>query len=86
MKNLKSKFMMPVFAIVFAIAGAFATNATDQMDLAAPVQGYLQDGPQCIKSIDCSTTGNEICTIGTDTQVFGMNLSGTICDKVLYKL
>lgn len=85
MKNLKSKMMMPAFAIVFAIASAFATNATDQ-DLAAPVQGYIQNGPQCIESIDCSTTGNEICTVGTNTQVFGMNLSGTVCDKVLYKL
>jgi len=85
MKNLKRNLGLPIAVAALAVAGAFASNQTKE-DVFAPRQGYIQDGPSCLKSIECSTDLGEICTVGINTQVFGMNASGTTCDQVLYKL
>ena len=74
--------MLPIVAVGFAIAGAFASTSRGPTDAFAPKTGYI-DAPQpCSIPVQCSTTGIVDCTLNGQ-QAFGMNLNGTRCDVVL---
>ncbi|WJS96784.1 DUF6520 family protein [Flavobacterium johnsoniae] len=88
MKTLNVKKLLPVAVFALAIAGAFASSPNGKAtNVSAPEQGYINNPNPCSESIDCNNQGSEICTIeDTNQQVFGLNASGTTCNKVLYKL
>lgn len=81
MKNLKSKFLLPVAAFMIAIAAAFATQMEEQ-DAFALEQGYIYENNVCVPTGKCSTNLGPICT-HNDMQIFGRN-DQTSCLKTLY--
>lgn len=81
MKNLKSKFLLPVAAFMIAIAAAFATQMEEE-DAFAPEQGYVYVNEICVPNGKCSTMPGPICT-HNGLQVFGRS-SQTSCLKTLY--
>ncbi|NDV43095.1 DUF6520 family protein [Flagellimonas sediminis] len=83
MKTLKNGFLMPVAAIIFAIAAsAFtATSSTEEVDYT----GYLNTTSPCSQPIACAPSGIDLCEQG-DQQAFGKYvLSQTSCPRVMYK-
>jgi len=91
MKNFKSKLMMPLMVMAFAIAGAFVTNASASEDVFAPETGYIQNNIPCDTPVQCDNTPSaQICTAeinGEEIQAFGkISPTSTTCSKVLYRL
>jgi len=68
MKTQKSKFLVPVLAIIFAItASALTTNDNSKVDKnTAMITGYTANaipGQPCdAVQVDCQTTGAMLCT------------------------
>ena len=81
MKTLKSKFLLPVLAIVFAItASAFTTVETPQVDDNAAIMGYIYQSAEdpCHQvSVPCSTSGAQTCFYSPG--VVAKQLNGTAC-------
>ena len=65
MKTLKSKFLLPVLAIVFAItASAFTTVEASRVDDNTAIMGYIYQSAEdpCHEvTVPCSTTGSQTC-------------------------
>lgn len=82
MKTLKSKFLLPVLAIVFAItASAFTTVETSQVENNAAMQGYIYQSAinPChqVSVPGCSVSGNQTCFYSPG--VIAKQLTGTSC-------
>jgi hypothetical protein len=88
MKRSSVKMLLPTAAFALAIVGAFASNPNGKTtNVSAPVQGYIHNPDPCTESVECDTDLGDICTIeSTNEQVFGLNASGTTCNRILYKL
>ncbi|MBF4519545.1 hypothetical protein IRZ71_24675 [Flavobacterium sp. ANB] len=89
MKRSYVKMLLPTAAFALAIVGAFASNPNGKTtNVSAPVQGYINNPDPCTESVECDNVpSGDICTIqSTNQQVFGLNASGTTCNRVLYKL
>ena len=88
MKRSSVKMLLPTAAFALAIVGAFASNPNGKTaNVSAPEQGYIHNPDPCTESVECDNQGDVICTIeSTNEQVFGLNASGTTCNRVLYKL
>jgi len=89
MKTKAFKFLIPMIAIGFAIASAFATNSTKD-DFFAPEIGYVQTSEPCDTPVNCSNTQTPyLCTVlvnGQEKQAFGkINPQATSCIKKLYR-
>lgn len=82
----KTKIGVLIAFVALAIAGAFTTHAMNKSSLVL-VQGYIRGNPlgtACQVSIWCSTTGNQLCMVGT-TQVWGKDAAGK-CILEVYKV
>lgn len=86
MKSLKSKLLIPVIAIVFAITSAFTTSASNDVD-ALSIPGYIDAPVPCQQPVDCQIAGSQVCTNGQfGPQVYGKHNPGdTTCPRVVYK-
>lgn len=67
MKTKMIKFIIPVMAIVFAIAASAFTAVDKVADDAAISEGYVFDAtqtPRCqeVNNLDCSLEGDYMCT------------------------
>lgn len=60
----KIRMILPALAIIFAIAGAFATNATPSISAFAPVNVSL-DGGNCNIDGTCEPGGTLQCQSGS---------------------
>lgn len=89
MKNLKTKILIPVMAIIFAItASAFTVESNSTADSsAAMITGYIENsipGQPCQSvNVDCTFTGDFLCTVGGE-QAYRI-LNGTVCAIQLKK-
>ena len=67
MKN--KKFLLPLLAVVFAIAAAFASVRAQQMAWFKPITGPAQEGiitvPADTDANPCTTSGTVQCKVGT---------------------
>lgn len=87
MKFLKSKFLMPVLVIAFALtASAFTAIDNSSADNNA-IQGYVFSdipGKPCnAVQVECAPTGSILCT-HNEKQVYRL-AAGTMCSSELWK-
>jgi hypothetical protein len=85
--NLKQ--IVPVAAIVLAMAGAFSTHAMNRSKTLAPQQGHVQLDPfgnQCENPVMCETinTGS-LCTSGS-SQAWGKDGAGKCVVKLYQRI
>lgn len=85
MKTKFSKLYVSLAVFVFAIAGAFATNAMNLQKKSATtlVPGYIRTATQCQESVQCSTDPGQICTAPSGQQLF--DYDGEECIMPLQK-
>ncbi|MFC4218970.1 DUF6520 family protein [Flagellimonas marina] len=85
MKNHKLKFLIPVLAIIFAVASAFTTSARAEVDDSASMIGYINSPSPCTAvSVDCTPIeNNNLCTY--QGQFVYDKLTPTICNQPLYR-
>lgn len=82
MKTLKSKFLFPIVAIVFAITtSAFTTIEASQVDDNSAIMGYIyqsaEDPCHQVSVPECSVSGNKTCFYSPG--VVAKQLLGTSC-------
>lgn len=87
MKFLKSKFLMPVLAVTFALtASAFTAIDNSSADDNA-IQGFVFDDnsqlPCNTVEVECDITGSELCKY-EGKQVYRF-ASGTMCTSELWR-
>ncbi|WP_367753808.1 DUF6520 family protein [Flavobacterium sp. WC2430] len=85
MKTNFSKMGFPIAVVVFAIAGAFASNISRaDLSTAIEINGRLPVSCQ-ETNVKCSTVPNaQFCT-SSGQQLYRLNGAGTDCPDVLYK-
>ncbi len=92
MKTQKLKFFVPVLAIIFAIsASAFTTTDNSEVDENfTMITGYTVNaipGLPCDEvTVDCKTSGTQICTIGANNDPVYKIKNGTSCVSHLFRL
>ena len=89
MKTTILKSVMPIGAMVLAIAGAFAANPKTVDSSRPPVVGWasLPGQPACGTQVPCQTEQASICTIlhnGVTYQAFPKNAAGQCTTDRLY--
>lgn len=89
MKTKMIKFIIPVMAIVFAIATSAFTAVDAAVDDAAITQGYVFDAtqsPKCqeVNNLDCSLDGDYMCTYA-GKQVYRIP-GATVCNIPLKRV
>jgi len=78
--------MLPVMAIAFAVAGAFASNAMER-DQSTQKTGYIDAPRPCSVQVKCATSGNILCTNQAGQQAYGkINPNDTTCPQELFRL
>ncbi|MFI1770565.1 DUF6520 family protein [Thalassobellus citreus] len=86
MKTFKFKLLIPVVAIIFALTSAFATSTNTDVDALAVVDGYIDAPVPCTERINCSPTGNILCTNAQGQQAYGKFYPNqTSCPRVVFK-
>lgn len=60
----KLRMILPAFAIVFAVAAAFASNATPKAF--DPVDVSDTNATNCIRIGSCTPSGSEACTVSAE--------------------
>jgi len=93
MKTNFKKALIPFGVIVLGVVGAFASNAAKQLEKSyeAAMFGYHYDatqppGQECqLEWVECTTTGQEICTILGVTYYRDPIKVGLQCSSNLYK-
>ena len=88
MKTRILKTVLPVAAIMFAIAGAFASQTSGKEVLAVQT-GYIDAPTPCSEAVTCNTNVGPLCTLlvnGIQRQAYGkINPQDSNCTKVLYR-
>lgn len=88
MKTSILKKILPIAVIMLAIAGAFASQPSNNRVL-APKLGYIDSATPCSVEVSCNTTVGEICTQEVNSeekQAFGkVNPNDASCAQVLYR-
>lgn len=82
----KFRKMIPMAALTFAVAGAFASQAMNKTLKLTSIQGYVKlnaTGTVCERSIWCSDAPGPLCMLGT-TQIWDKDASGR-CIVQLYR-
>ncbi|MAO49264.1 MAG: hypothetical protein CML16_00050 [Pusillimonas sp.] len=82
MKTIRKKWLLPIMAFSIAIAGAFASNLETKSN--APVAGFLDHPQPCKIAVQCSNSGNILCTSGGQLAK-RMNEFGTACNVDAFK-
>ncbi|GAA3573404.1 DUF6520 family protein [Snuella lapsa] len=86
MKTFKSKLLIPVVAILFALTSAFSTSASSKAVSMATIDGYTDAPVPCTERIDCSPTGDLVCTNAQGQQAYAKQFPGqTTCPLIVYK-
>lgn len=81
---MKTKFLklyVSFAVLVFAVAGAFASNAVNLSKKANTtiVQGYVRNGNACEESILCSDQPGPNCTSPSNQQLFNYDEEAKEC-------
>ena len=89
MKTKIFKMLLPTFAIMLAVSGAFAFKNADDNALFAPETGWINlPNEPCLIAVDCQSDPNPfMCTTiykGVTHQAFGKT-SPSSCIKQLYR-
>src|SRR5690606_14667347 len=75
----KTKVLFSFVAFLLAIGAAFASKTS----ASTMVQGYIQNGPQCIPSIQCSNAGGPQCRNTEGVPLYELSAGATQCIKQL---
>ncbi len=91
MKRSNFKFLIPALAIIFALASAFTTSASSNVDAFSTIDGYIDNPVPCQQRVECSVTPKPfLCTTvntqGQTVQAFAkFNPQDTTCPRLVYK-
>jgi len=87
MKTNIFKSMLPLLAVVLAVAGVFAFNPSNASTTANPIIGYADSHIPCSVQVWCSTVGEFECTSDSGQPAYlKSGLSGTTCNMPLFRL
>ena len=88
MKKRILNLILPMAAIMFAVAGAFASH-TSSKGILAPQTGYIDSLSPCSVAVSSNNSFGPICTAlvnGVQRQAYGkINPQDATCAKVLYR-
>lgn len=70
METIKEKSIIKVFAMIFAVVGAFAFNSRS-VEASSEVTGYIDAPYPCQMPILCSDIGESVCRDISGVQAFG---------------
>lgn len=84
MKQIRKKWLVPLFAFAIALGGAVASQASSESSMW--VDGFVNTHKPCDIKVQCQTEGLYECT-GPGGIAYGKdNPAGTSCTQPLFRL